>query len=196
MTAENRFDQLTRELGTTASRRKAIRIMAGAVATGGLSLIGLRPAGADDPGRCRKIGVPCRRNTECCSGFCDPATARCACPPRTNLCPKTGLCISQCSGGTVFNPETCECDCPPGTVVCVNSMGFRFCCPAGSTCCDFVCCPSGTACCGTISMCCPTGTTCCGFQCCPSGSTCCGSQCCPPGFQCCPGPFGSFCGFC
>ncbi len=153
------FDEVSRELAKTTDRRTAIKLMTGAVAGGALSLMGLRPASADDPGRCRKVGVPCRRSSECCSSYCDPTTARCACAPGTNFCPKTGICIAQCFGGTIFNPETCKCECPAGATTCTSPMGFNFCCAGGGTCCDFSCCPSGTTCCGFT--CCLPGTQCC-----------------------------------
>ena len=75
-----RFGELSKAVYAATSRRQAFKLVGTAAAGGMLSLVGARRADAA-PGRCKKGGFKCRQSSECCSGFCDPASARCACPP-------------------------------------------------------------------------------------------------------------------
>jgi hypothetical protein len=178
------LDEASKALATSISRRQAVRGFGGVIAASVLSLFGSENAAAQDPGRCRKVGVICRRNSECCSDLCDPASGRCACQPGSTLCRKSGQCIF-CPGGSVLNQNTCRCECPAGTQTC---GGDNTCCPLDASCCvnianqGFCCSPPDTTCCvnqfGSALGCCPTGTTCC-FDpngvlvgCCSQGQTC------------------------
>lgn len=64
----NRFDDLTRAIAGSATRRGVLRRLAGAVAGGLLVAVGVRQAEATP---CRPDGRPCRLHAECCSGTCD-----------------------------------------------------------------------------------------------------------------------------
>jgi hypothetical protein len=143
---DNEFDQLTRKLSTTTSRRHALKIFGLATVGGVTSLVGAGSARAA-PGRCFNGGHGCRQNEECCSKFCDPTTATCACAPGTYMCPDTGICVS-CPSGYVFNATTCECECPAGTI------------PVNGTCC------ANPLQCSVSSDCCP------GFRCDPKTGRC------------------------
>jgi hypothetical protein len=123
---DDQFDQLARTLAKPLSRRQAVKILAATTATG---ILGLAGAGTAEAGRCRKNGHKCRQNYECCSFYCNPATAKCQCRPGDNLCSHTGLCVS-CPPNSTFNSTTCTCDCNTGTSACGNQ-----CCPEGVTCC-------------------------------------------------------------
>ena len=158
---EQRFDELSKKLATSVSRRQAVKIL-GATAAGGLgALFGARGAFAHHNANCRSVGDNCRANAECCAGAC--VDFHCVCPGGSVLCPATNECLPVCQGETFFNPDTCECECAPGT----------------SKCGEFTCCPDGTLCCSDEVF----------GQCCPPDFTCCGFECCPPGFQCDPGGF-------
>jgi hypothetical protein len=140
---DQQFDDLTRMLASATSRRVTLKALASMVGGSLLSLVGIQEASA--LGRCRLVGQPCRQGGECCSFFCDPASARCVCPPGSNVCQRTRQCVS-CPPGMTFNASTCQCDCPAGTTVCgsnaccassaqcCNSSGYSFCCPPGYHC--------------------------------------------------------------
>ena len=166
--SDESFDGLSKALAIAVSRRRALKLFAATAGGAALSLAGARTAFGDDPGRCRKVGTICRRDSECCSGLCDPTTGRCACPGTSTLCPKSGQCIT-CPGQQVLNTTTCKCECASGTTTCGNEP---LCCPTLTTCCigtlngvihAAVCCPSGTTCCHTEGGdvdCCTTTQTC------------------------------------
>jgi hypothetical protein len=167
---DQQFDQLSKSLATSVSRRQAMKVL-GATAIGGVAaLFGARGASAHHNARCKDIGDNCRSNAECCERVC--VDFHCVCPGGTVLCPGTNECLPACPGGRIFNPDTCECECPPGTspcgeftccttnTSCCNAQGFGFCCPQGTTCCEvsFQCCPPGTQCTqqGCVSLQCTT----------------------------------------
>jgi len=143
---DHEFDELARTLSTTTSRRKALKIFGVATVGGVVSLFGADSAKA--LGRCFQGGHGCRRNDECCSNFCDPTTAKCACGPGTFMCASTGICVGPCPPGTVYNAATCACECPTGTI------------PVNGTCC------ANPLICGSSSDCCP------GFRCDPKTGRC------------------------
>src|SRR5207253_7819952 len=107
------------------------------------------------PGHCRRAGTICREDEECCSGFCDPTTGRCACTSRQGLCAKTRTCVTCDPFDQTFNSTTCLCDCVPGTEACGGH-----CCFAG-TCGGVVCAGTCDAGAGT----CDTGFAGCGRGC-------------------------------
>lgn len=150
--SDDRFDELSKALAKTTTRRQAVKVVGATALAGALSLVGAREAGAQ--GRCKKNGSPCRTDYECCSFFCPPGTGRCACPPGAQICPKragrpTERCVF-CGSGQELDPDTCECVCGEGTTPC----GDFECCTAEQECCSstyygyefFFCCPAGTAC--------------------------------------------------
>jgi hypothetical protein len=187
---ELRFDEMTKAMSTTTSRRHALKLLVTTSAGGVLALVGAGGAKAIAPGRCRKNGTVCRQHIECCSEFCDPATLRCACAPGAQLCESTDTCVPACTGTQVFNPTTCRCECPTGTTACGGT-----CCAPSQTCTSGVCCQNPTLC-DSSSDCCP------GFFCAPGPK---GTGVCTPclnqvcggktGASCCPG-FACVNGFC
>ena len=139
--SEERFDELSKALATSISRRQALKLVAATAFGGALSLVGAGRASATAPGRCRKIGTICRQHYECCDYYCDEFTGRCACPPGANLCPKgpgrpNARCVF-CPDNATFDPETCQCRCVEGTTEC-RGFYLTSCCPPGTE-----CCPSG-----------------------------------------------------
>jgi hypothetical protein len=155
--SDERFDELSKALAATTTRRQALKILAATAAGGALSLFGARGAAGAQPGRCRRVGAICRQNYECCDFYCDSSTGRCACPPGAgfHLCTKRGQrrCVFCNPSTQSFNPDTCQCECLPGTVPCGED-----CCQTAEQCCSSgfygaFCCPPGVACC-------PDGTHC------------------------------------
>lgn len=144
-----KFDDMTKAMSTTTSRRQALKLLVTSGAGGVLALVGAGGASAIAPGRCRKNGTVCRQNIECCSEYCDPATLQCACTPGAQVCPSTGACVPACTGTQVFNPQTCRCECPTGTTACGDT-----CCSSTQTCTSLGCCRNPTTC-TQDSQCCP-----------------------------------------
>jgi hypothetical protein len=121
----NRFDDLTRSLGTGASRR---RVLAG-IAAGGVAALA-RTTGSF-AFRCRGAGQRCRSNADCCPRdnflLCS-AEGRCApCAAGTTFCVGSAQCVTSCTGGRVLDPGSCQCACPPETVVCAGVCCARRC---------------------------------------------------------------------
>jgi hypothetical protein len=75
-----RFDDLTRALATTTSRREFLKTLASSTFGGLLALSGLDKVFAKP---CTPNGKHCNQGKECCSGYCDPATHYCAPAPTT-----------------------------------------------------------------------------------------------------------------
>jgi hypothetical protein len=130
---KQRFDELTRALGTGTSRRAALA----GIAAGGLASLA-RATGAL-AFRCRGLGQRCRSDADCCprdnhllclKGRCAP------CVDGTTFCPGSGQCVASCVGGRQLDPTSCLCACPPETVVCAGA------CCAGR--CEDVTTPEGT----------------------------------------------------
>jgi hypothetical protein len=169
---DTQFDQLSKTLAQTTSRRQALKLFATAGVGGAFALVGARGAGA--VGRCKQGGYKCRQSSECCSGFCDPATSECACPSGSVEC-ANGHCLS-CGGLRFPNATTCTCECISGTTPC----GSFECCASNVPCCEFG---------EQFAQCCSPPNTC---RACPGAPGV--SLCCPGNLQCRQSSFGFFCG--
>ena len=92
------FDALTRKLATGASRRTALRAIAGGGLASALALIGGRGAAAQDigtaadEGTCRAPGDNCSGDVDCCSERC--SSGRCLCRRRGAFCEVDRACCS------------------------------------------------------------------------------------------------------
>jgi hypothetical protein len=170
-----RFDDLSRSLAGSTSRRGVLKLM-GAAVVGGTAAAVLRPFHAGGA-VCGSGTTPC--GTGCCPAgvaCVDPATNKCGCPAGrapcgSHCCPNKGdFCAFATPGG-------CDACCPRGTTGC-----DRFCCDAGVAC---VRDGLGNKVCG-----CAAGTTSCidsgsgQLKCCPGG------QACPADLSSCPATTG------
>jgi hypothetical protein len=199
----NRFDELTRGIASSGSRRKLLGGLAGVV----LGALGVGTAAART---CSETGRVCREHADCCSKLCGPknATGRrtCSCqvagdcpaPPRcrqavcnagicgttvtvnascndNNPCTSNDVCNAsgQCVGTPVGNGTACTVGGQAGT--CSGGDCVPCAGPGGA-------CPNGTGdCCGAIGeLVCPEGTCCI-----PSGS----ARSCTDDDECCDGLF-------
>jgi len=106
----SRFDDLTKALATSTSRRQALKTITATTLGSILSLAGIGTVFAKST--CKANGHGCGNNKQCCSGFCDQTTSTCACKPGT--CNSVCTCPSGqlCSGG--------QCVCPPGAIQLCN----------------------------------------------------------------------------
>jgi hypothetical protein len=68
----NRFDELAKALGGSASRRTVLRALVGAAGAGILGVIGWGGGRGDAAETCRNGGEVCRKHGDCCSGTCGP----------------------------------------------------------------------------------------------------------------------------
>lgn len=163
MSADERFDAVTRAAAEGVSRRQIMRMLAGGLA-GGTLLTGLSAS------RARGAGRACVEQCRFLTG-----RQRGDCLRTCNSCTARGG--QMCLGGT--GAICCESDAD-----CCNSNVGQVCCPAGSHCCigrngNLSCCPDSTECCG--NQCCAPG------QCCETGLPF-SVVCCPPGETCCFDP--------
>src|SRR6266403_3629852 len=166
------FDELTKTLAETRSRRQALRVILTASIGGLLGLTSISTAFGRHRAKLIKPSGPPPCNSKCAK-FCaavfgpnTPAANQCTSDAAHN---KSGNLCGQCNGAS--------------TSVCCNRNGSGFCDgTAGATCCDTsqcqtcssgVCvsaCLSGQMCCGG------TCAHCCGNSDCASGETCVGGQ--------------------
>lgn len=150
---DSRFDELTKALASSTSRRQALKALAATTAGAILSLSGLDTAFAR---HCRTFGAQCSSNAECCSGYCPQTTYQCGCPPGTQLC--NGSCVStSCPAGQTFSPSACMCC--PNSQLCTNGT----CCATGTACLNNTCCPTTQVCVNPstgIATCCAAGYKC------------------------------------
>lgn len=160
----SRFDELTKALATSTSRRQAIKTIAATTLGGMLALSGIGPAFAKCKGsgsKCHHAKQCCGTMSGCCGGTCTDLSSdrnncgscgkvcpptqvcsggQCGCPPgRTKLC--NGTCvISSCASSGCPNGCTCTQDEAAGNYYCANLSG------GGSTCTSDCDCPSGQFC--------------------------------------------------
>jgi hypothetical protein len=106
-----RFDDLTRRVASTGSRRSALRAMAG-MGSGLLLVLTGRGAAADF---CKTDTKACSKGSQCCSGNCAPATGKSATSKSSSICCPAGQ--VQLANGTCGCPAG-GCVCPTGQVDC------------------------------------------------------------------------------
>src|SRR5689334_9865200 len=147
MEDQNRFDDLTRTLATSTSRRQALKLLGGSLMGSFLGFSGLDTVFAK-PKPCTANGKHCTSKTTCCSGFCDSTTKKCtACPSRCQVL-ANGTCAQFCTGV----PDSCTCGGSGGSVCAGDSSS-----PTGG-----VCSPNGAINTGTCTsdINCPPGYFC------------------------------------
>ena len=170
------FDELSKALASSPSRRHALKVIVTASLGGLFGLTGIRTVfGAGKKPPCHRNGIGCDRNSDCCSQFC-LNHEKCACPPAPTCntycpCPSGKTCVSgSCCLTANVCGSTClaaPCDasqclhCDSGSGTCVG-------CPAGQTC------QSGTCCIPAFTGPCTSDDQCCDFP----NSTCCNGNCC------------------
>ena len=142
-----RFDRWTRLLAADpASRRGALRLLAGGALGAVLARLGAEGAVAQD--ECLPLRSSCSTSnpSRCCSGHCSRTTSLC-CLPASNKCKKgTQCCSTLCKGPTGKK----KCRCNDGRLPCKG-----VCCATGETCRNGTC---GKDCqvnsdCGTSTRC-------------------------------------------
>jgi len=145
-----RFDDLTRALGATRSRRQVLRALAGAAAAALTGAAHRRPAAAADCGRDGEPCGCCRGGLTCTNGTCCPDERACngACCPSGHRC-EGGACVR--SGGGGGSPGGC----PAGQANC-----------AGPGCVDLSADPANCGACGNA---CPPSTNPCQVAVCANG---------------------------
>jgi hypothetical protein len=155
------FDDVSRVIGSSVSRRKMLGMVGGAVGGAVFASLGLRAAafGAQSPQTAKKCPPD---KTACGTNCCDPHQV---CVDGEICCPPGHIsCNGKCCGGT-----------------CTNGL----CCGKNYTYCGGVCCPDGIVCCN--GKCCgSTNAVCFNGKCCGSGIICNG-VCCDPNEICCDG---------
>ncbi len=161
------IDDISRVIASSVSRRKAFKMVSGAMGSALLASMGLGRAaqamGNDDGGdpRCPRFWVRCGEK-------CYPPGYTCCgnevCEGFQHCCENRHCCggLQSCCGSSCCNF---------GSICCGNNT----CCRFGVACCNGKCCSSpGAICCG--SSCCPQGYFCCAGSCVkkrPSPSTIC-----------------------
>lgn len=96
--AANKFDELTRALASSTSRRQAITALFVGALGGMLGLGGSGMALAR--ANCGANGAICTQNSNCCTYTCDQTTRRCTCRASKVSCSQHYECCNgKCSGG-------------------------------------------------------------------------------------------------
>jgi hypothetical protein len=96
--ASNNFDEVSRTLAVSTSRRHAMKVLFAGAVGGALSLVGIGSTQAR--ANCAAAGVRCGQNNECCSYSCDRTTGVCSCRARDVRCSQNyECCSSKCSFG-------------------------------------------------------------------------------------------------
>ena len=180
----SRFDDLTKALATSTSRRQALKTIAATTLGSILGLSGIGTAfGAP---KCHRNGLGCDTNSQCCSGYCANGE-KCTCPPApacNSICPcpsgqtcQNGQCVTPCEG--LQQPCTSAsqcCDTGQGKTTCEsNSVAVVCCNTPGGSCSQGLDCCGGTYCVGGTCQCVLSGdgcfynTDCCSGTCNNSG---------------------------
>jgi hypothetical protein len=196
---ETRFDDLTRALAGTASRRSLLRTLLGAGVASGLAAAGELSAAALAGARHKHKKKHCSADRKC-EDFCCAKETFCCDPASKTCCAKGDACCNAGSGAgsCCTAPNTCadpygddqapsEC-CPPDRSW-TSDAGVSRCCPAGTRAMpDGGASTNGGPCCPTDSFCaghcCADGASCIDNQCCAAAQVC-NNTCCAPGRACC-----------
>lgn len=98
----NQFDELTKSLAQSVTRREALKKFGFGLAGMALACFGL--ANKAEAGKtktnCVKYGEPCNTDADCCSGFCNGYSRTCGCTTNSDCGRrKSGL---YCDSGTCF----------------------------------------------------------------------------------------------
>jgi hypothetical protein len=67
---KDKFDQLTKGLAQSTTRRQALKRFGVGLAISALACFGLADKAKADKGGCKGSGAKCKDGTECCSGYC------------------------------------------------------------------------------------------------------------------------------
>jgi hypothetical protein len=135
----SRFDELTKALATSTSRRQALKTIAATTLAGLLGLSGIGTAFA----KCKPNGHTCSKDKHCCSGHCYKGTCVVCANPASDACnvqPNCGpsnscFCLQSIEGGvyctSLSRCATCasDSDCEPGEI-CTAAP----CCSSGTSC--------------------------------------------------------------
>ena len=116
------FDEFTRRLATTGSRRRALRAMAG-MGSGLLLVLTGRGAAADT---CKAATKACLKSGQCCSGNCAPALGKGSTSKSSSICCPAGQ--VQLANGRCGCPAG-GCVCPAGQIDCGAGCIPGECCP-------------------------------------------------------------------
>jgi hypothetical protein len=189
---KDRFDQLSRTIATTSTRRQLLRgLILGATAT---AIAGISPVTAEakpPPPKCLPAGSGCRMNSKCCTGVCCGGVCCVA---------GQGCLNGQCCAPAAACPSFC---CPTGQTCCSGNcvtlgINDQNCGGCGITCRSDQICSAGkcicdgaglTECSGKCANTQTDSSNCghCGISC-SGGETCVSGTClCDPGFDFCSG---------
>ncbi len=182
------LDDLARTLAQEMPRRRALRVIAGAVAAAAMPAWLARPAAAGRKPLKHTCDIEvaergwqyCTPATEACFPTCCPGDWKCSVGPLgSNGCPSVTVCCNPCDplksqvlpGGNCGPGPVAE-HCCPGNRKCGSK-----CCDVGSVCAD----PDLEFCCEPRELACRGGGT---VSCCKPGVACCAGRCCAPGQRC------------
>jgi hypothetical protein len=177
---ETTFDGLSRCFATRDTRRRGLRLLAGAILGGGL--LGL-PTVEMASAACSRLNQRCGKGKKCCAGtVCRSGKCRC----KSGLLACSGRCVDTRTDPA--NCGGCGKPCTPGQA-CAGGVCTG--CPDGQKACDGRCIPRNTCCrdadCTEGKRCQPNGTCACAGNLVPCNGAC--RECCSE-LQC---PAGQFC---
>ncbi|MFM9108335.1 MAG: hypothetical protein ACKOWF_16740, partial [Chloroflexota bacterium] len=166
-----RFDRIARLVGATASRRAGLAAAVGALLAGGAApgALALESGAPETQGPCGNGSAKanrCRRNSDCCTRFCDRKKRKCRCLQTGKRCREDRECCNKltCSGGICVRGKPCTPDsCPDGCCIgdiCRAGNVSDICGSGGETC---VSCRKGETCRNQTCKACPgciTGENC------------------------------------
>jgi len=100
----NQFDEFTKSLAQSVTRRAALKKFGAGLAGMALACLGL--ATKAHAAGCAPDGQPCETNRDCCSGWCN-VYRRCGCLGRGAICGHgqrsvPSLCLTQCCTHDAF----------------------------------------------------------------------------------------------